>query len=101
MDASSGHEIVSRVIKDDHTPYKMLVGDQNAQRSSMQNTYGNSARDLLSVGTADPLTHVVVDKGLNATKLDLGKDGSDFNNKGVIGCSDHSPIAITITLTKK
>jgi hypothetical protein len=96
-DAITGHEILNLVIKDDNTPYQMVIGDQNAHPDSMRREYPDF--DIVSA-TASPteLVHSAMTKGLNPTPMDLGQDGIDFNHKGQPGCSDHPPMAFTVTL---
>jgi hypothetical protein len=97
IDASTGHEILSMVLDDDPTPYKMVIGDQNAYPSSMRKEYPHF--DIISA-TASPteLVHSAMTKGLNPTPIDLGQNGLDFNHKGQSGCSDHPPMAFKVKL---
>jgi hypothetical protein len=97
MDASTGHEVLNMIIDDDNTPYKMVIGDQNAHPSSMRLEYPHF--DIISA-TASPteLVHSAMTKGLNPTPIDLGQNGIDFNHKGMAGCSDHPPMAFTVKL---
>jgi hypothetical protein len=97
MDAQTGHEILDMVMAEDNTPYKMVIGDQNAHPGSMRNQY--QTFDILSA-TVSPteLVHAAIPRGLNPQPMDLGQDGIDFNNKGQPGCSDHPPMAFKVTL---
>ncbi|MBV8279427.1 MAG: hypothetical protein JO170_29765 [Verrucomicrobia bacterium] len=97
MDASKGHEILGMVIDEDPTPYQMVIGDQNAHPSSMRKHYPSF--DILSATTfPTELVHAAIPRGLNPQPIDLGQDGIEFNNKGQPGCSDHPPMAFTVTL---
>jgi len=97
MDAPKGHEILTMVIDEDNTPYKMVIGDQNAHPGSMRKHYPTF--DILSATTSPTeLVHAAIPRGLNPQPIDLGQDGIDFNNKGQAGCSDHPPMAFTVTL---
>jgi hypothetical protein len=97
MDAHTGHEILDIVMAEDNAPYKMVIGDQNAHPGSMRNQYQNF--DILSA-TPSPteLVHAAIPRAFNPQLIDLGQDGIDFNNKGQPGCSDHTPMAFTVTL---
>jgi hypothetical protein len=97
IDASIGHEVLNMVMEDDPTPYKMVIGDQNAHPSSMRAEYPSF--DIVSA-TVSPteLVHSAMTKGLNPTPIDLGQIGLDFNHKGQSGCSDHPPMAFTVQL---
>jgi hypothetical protein len=96
MDAQKGHEILSRVIKDDSTPYQMVVGDQNAAGNQMRRYYPQHT--IITAGGGDPWSHAAVPPGLNPMQIDLGDDGNAFNNKGQPGCSDHQPYAFSFVL---
>jgi hypothetical protein len=95
-EASQGHAIVSRVIKDDTAPNKMIVGDQNADRNSFKALYDDQT--IISVGRDDLLIHAAIDAGLNPEKIGLGDSGSAFKDKGQTGCSYHAPLCFKITL---
>jgi hypothetical protein len=97
MDAPTGHEVLNMIMEDDPTPYKMVIGDQNAHPNSMRAVYPHF--DVLSA-TAAPteLVHSAMTKGLNPTPIDLGQIGLDFNHKGQSGCSDHPPMAFFVKL---
>ena len=97
MDAKKGHEILDIVMAEDNTPYKMVIGDQNAHPGSMMKHYPKF--HILSATTSPTeLVHAAIPKGLNPQPIDLGQDGIDFNNKGKPGCSDHPPMAFKVTL---
>jgi len=97
MDAPIGHEILPLAMEDDTTPYQMLIGDQNAHSRSMRKDY--PAFDILSATTSPTeLVHAAIPRGLNPQPIDLGQDAIDFNSKGQPGCSDHPPMAFTVTL---
>jgi hypothetical protein len=97
IDASTGHEILNMIIEDDPTPYKMVIGDQNAHPNSMRVEYPHF--DIISA-TSSPteLVHSAMTKGLNPTAISLGQNGIDFNHKGQPGCSDHPLMAFTVKL---
>jgi hypothetical protein len=97
IDASTGHEIMNMIIEDDNTPYKMVIGDQNAHPSSMRQEYPHF--DIISATTSPTeLVHSAMTRGLNPTPIDLGQNGIDFNHKGQSGCSDHPPMAFIVKL---
>ena len=98
MDAPIGHEILSMVIDEDNTPYKMVIGDQNAYPDSMENRYPKPFKILSATTSPTELVHAAIPRGLNPQPIDLGQDGIDFNNKGQPGCSDHPPQAFKVTL---
>jgi hypothetical protein len=98
MQAKMGHEIVRREMQDNPTTLKMVIGDQNAQKSAMRNLY--PTQDIISAGGGDLLTHAAVPRGLQAERIDLGEAGAAFNNKGQKGCSDHSPVALIVNVPK-
>jgi hypothetical protein len=99
MEARIGHDVLAMVIEEDNTPYKAVIGDQNAHPQSMRKHYPSSQFDILSATTsATELVHAAIPLGLHAQPIDLGQDGIDFNNKGQPGCSDHPPQAFIITL---
>jgi hypothetical protein len=97
MDAPMGHEILPLVIDEDITPYQMVIGDQNAHSRSMRKHYPTFG--ILSATTSPTeLVHAAIPRGLNPQPIDLGQDAIDFNSKGQPGCSDHPPMAFTVTL---
>ncbi len=99
MDASTGHEMLKFVLREDTTPFQMVIGDQNAHPMSMQRDYKGFNFDILSATTSPTeLCHAAIPRGLNPTPIDLGQDGINFNRKGQIGCSDHPPMAFKFTL---
>ena len=96
-DAEKGHEMLDIVMAEDNTPYKMVIGDQNAHPGSMMKHYPKF--DILNATTSPTeLVHAAIPRGLNPQQIDLGQDGIDFNNKGKPGCSDHPPMAFKVTL---
>ena len=103
MEAPIGHEVLGMVIDDDPTPYKAVIGDQNAHPGSMRKHYpskktGSGYEILSATNSATELVHAAIPSGLKPQPIDLGQEGRDFNNKGQPGCSDHPPMAFTMTL---
>ena len=96
IDAKQGHEVLSRVVQDDATPHKIVVGDQNAHADNMRRFYPD--QEVISAGGKDLLSHAAVSRGLKPKKIDLGTAGDAFNHKGQPGCSDHQPYAFSILL---
>lgn len=97
-DAPLGHEMLSYVLNADPTPNKMVIGDQNANLNSMRKLYPTF--DVISAGSKDPLTHSASSKGLKAEPINLNGAGDAFNSKGTKDCSDHSAMAVNVTLPK-